>query len=247
MINLVIDIGNSVSKLAVFDNREIKQIEYLDNLTESFLETVLANYPIENSILSSVSSTSTTFDNFLQASTNFSHFTSSSKSPISNHYKTPTTLGADRYAAVIGASTLFPSQNCLVIDAGTCVTYDFIDAEKNYNGGSISPGINMRFKAMNTFTGRLPLIEADARQVPEYGNDTSSSMQSGVQKGIIYEALGFINAYNSKWPDLKVVLCGGDVKFFESELKNSIFAHALQTEPHLVLIGLNEVIFTNND
>lgn len=247
MNNLVIDIGNTFSKLAIFNNRSLKSIVQVDTLSVSYLSNFLNDNTVDNSIISSVNTRIDDLEQVLTSKTTYFRFTSSSSSGITNQYKTPQTLGLDRYAAVIGANFLYPKQNCLVIDAGSCITYDFVDDMNNYWGGSISPGIKMRLKAMNEFTGRLPLLEPDIEMNIEYGYDTNSSMLSGVQKGVIYEAIGFINSYSVKWPDLKVVLCGGDVKFFDTELKNSIFAHALKTEPKLVLIGLNEVIYYNND
>jgi type III pantothenate kinase len=164
---------------------------------------------------------------------------------IENKYKSPATLGLDRLAGIIGARTLFPDKNCLVIDAGTCITYDAINKDGVYEGGSISPGLKMRLKAMHNFTRRLPeveLVEYDDWQ----GYDTKSAMLSGVLNGAIEEVKGFIEIYNSKYSKLHVILCGGDSIFFDNRLKNSIFAHALKTEPNLVLIGLNEVIQQND-
>jgi len=247
MVNLVVDIGNTFSKLAIFNNREIIKFVQVTDLSLDFLRNFLETKPADHAIVSSVNTEIDAFEDLLRSKTNYIRFTGSSASKIKNEYKTPQTLGLDRYAAVIAAEALFPNQNCLVIDAGSCITYDFVDAQKNYWGGSISPGIKMRFKAMNEFTGRLPLIEANPDRDVEYGNDTESAILSGVQKGIIYEAIGFINSFILKWPQLKVVLCGGDVNFFDTQLKNSIFAHTLKTEPNLVLIGLNEVIYYNND
>lgn len=247
MVNLVIDIGNTFSKLAIFNNRSLKNIVQVDTLSVNYLSNFLNDNTVDNSIISSVNTQVDELEKVLTSKTRYFRFTSSSSSGITNQYKTPQTLGLDRYAAVIGANFIYPNQNCLVIDAGSCITYDFVDDKNNYWGGSISPGIKMRLKAMNKFTGRLPLLEPNIEMNIEYGYDTNSSMLSGVQKGVVYEAIGFINSYQVKWPDLKVVLCGGDVKFFDTELKNSIFAHTLKTEPQLVLIGLNEVIYYNND
>lgn len=247
MINLVIDSGNTLSKVALFDNRNLISVAYVDELTPFYVEGLINKFKVDNAILSSVNASAESIQKVLATNTKYFHFTASASSRISMRYKTPHTLGLDRYAAVIGAETICPDKNCLVIDAGTCITYDFISAEKEYSGGSITPGINMRLKAMHTFTGKLPLLAADFYSTDEIGSDTSSSMLTGVQKGVIYEALGFINWYNSKWPGLNVILCGGDVNFFDRELKSSIFAHTLKTEPNLVLIGLNEVIYYNND
>src|SRR5690606_709080 len=159
-----------------------------------------------------------------------------------NHYKTPQTLGLDRFAGVIGAAALYPEQNSLVIDAGTCITYDRIDKNRNYDGGGISPGLSMRFQAMHELTEKLPLIAPDLHFMEKIGTDTRSSLLAGAQQGLINEALGFINDYELRFEALQIILCGGDFKFFDTRLKNSIFAHSVKVEPHLVLIGLNEVI-----
>ncbi|MBC8052990.1 MAG: type III pantothenate kinase [Sphingobacteriaceae bacterium] len=247
MTNLVIDIGNTFSKLAIFNNREMKDLVQIDNLTLNYLHDFLEERTIDNAVISSVNTEIDDFEALLNEKANYFRFTGLSRANIINHYKTPQTLGLDRYAAVIGAQCLYPGQNCLVIDAGSCITYDFVDAAKNYWGGSITPGIAMRFKALNRFTGRLPLVESNPDLDVDYGNDTVSAILTGIQKGVFYEALGFINSFHKKWEGLKVLLCGGDVKFFDTELKSSIFAHAYKTEPNLVLIGLNEVIHYNND
>lgn len=247
MVNLVIDIGNTFTKLAIFNNREMVNFMQVKDFSLYFLRNFLEINPVDHAIVSSVNTEIDAFEDLLKSKTNYFRFSGSSASRIKNEYKTPHTLGLDRYAAVIAAEALFPDQNCLVIDAGSCITYDFVDSQKKYLGGSISPGIEMRFNAMNKFTGRLPLINANPDRDIEYGNDTESAILSGVQKGIIYEAIGFINSFIVRWPQLKVILCGGDVNFFDTQLKNSIFAHTLKTEPNLVLIGLNEVIYYNND
>jgi type III pantothenate kinase len=247
MLNLVVDIGNTFTKLATFNNKEMISLEQTESLSIEYLDNFLGTHAVDNAIISSVNTEVDSFEKLLKSRTNYFRFTSSSSSNIINHYKTPQTLGLDRYAAVIAAEYLFPQQSCLVIDAGSCITYDFVDNNKNYLGGSITPGVQMRFKAMSSFTGRLPLVASDINKDSDYGDDTSSAIRTGVQKGVVYEALGFINSFYSKWPDLKVILCGGDVNFFDTQLKNSIFAHTLKTEPHLVLIGLNEVIYYNND
>jgi type III pantothenate kinase len=159
--------------------------------------------------------------------------------PIKNNYGTPETLGVDRIAAVCGAQQIFPFQNCLVIDAGTCVTFDIIDKDGVYYGGAISPGMHMRFKAVHTFTARLPLISP----VPEaklIGDSTETSIQSGVINGMAAEMVGIIQRYQVKFNDLRVILCGGDTLFFENKLKASIFA-----SPELVLVGLNSILIYN--
>jgi len=159
--------------------------------------------------------------------------------PITIDYKTPDTLGRDRIAAVVGASFLFPMQDVLVLDAGTCLTIDFINKRKEYKGGRISPGIGMRYKALNQFTSNLPLCEFSEIRM-NIGDDTNSSIISGVQKGILAEVREIINVYKMENKDTIIAVTGGDCFFFEKELKSSIFAN-----PFLVMEGLNEILDYN--
>ncbi|MFD2148184.1 type III pantothenate kinase [Mucilaginibacter antarcticus] len=166
---------------------------------------------------------------------------------INNHYKTPHTLGLDRLAAVTGANYLYPQQNNLVIDGGTCITYDFIDAGANYFGGSISPGLNMRYKALNYYTAVLPVVNQDKNFADDAGDDTETAIKSGVQNGIKHELMGFIDSYAKHSPQLNIILTGGDGIFFDTLLKNSIFAPYIKNEPYLVLKGLNAATQKHND
>ena len=245
MANLVIDIGNSRTKFAVFNNRKLAEI--FTDLTIEDVGSLISTHKISYSILSSVKSESAGWEEFLKEKTTFLRFSSQLKTSVQLKYLSPDTLGLDRLAAVIGAQSLYPNRNCLVIDAGTCITYDAVDMEGNYYGGSISPGLKMRLQAMHEFTGRLPLVELDENFSDWQGNDTISAMLSGVVNGTGSEVLGFIENYNTRYSNLQGVLCGGDANFFDTRLKSSIFAQTFKTEPHLVLIGLNEVIHQHND
>jgi type III pantothenate kinase len=247
MINLVIDVGNSFTKVAIFDNREIVDLFKFDQFAVDNLPGVVKRRVIDHAIISTVDQDVESLEEYLKSKYNYIRFHTGIHSNIINHYKTPQTLGLDRFAAVIGAAAVLPVKNCLIIDAGTCITYDFVDKDMNYWGGSISPGLSMRFKAVNTFTERLPLFEYDPEFNSYYGTETKSAILSGIQQGLVHEALGFIQDYASNYSDLHVILCGGDVKFFDTRLKNSIFADSLKTEPQLVLIGLNEVIHQNTN
>lgn len=241
MSHLVIDIGNSHTKLAVFEGRKLIEYDRLDHLSDSQLVDYLKHRNIQQSIISSVNDDIKLLENVLIEKTGYIRFSAALTSGITNQYKSPDTLGLDRLAGVIGARALYPGKNCLVIDLGTCITYDAISGEGVYKGGSISPGLHMRLRAMHEFTGRLPLIElADFGGLE--GNDTATSMLSGVVNGAFSEFTGFIEQYSLQYSDLQVILCGGDANFFDTRLKNSIFAHTLKTVPDLVLIGLNEVI-----
>jgi type III pantothenate kinase len=160
--------------------------------------------------------------------------------PIKVQYQTPQTLGKDRLAAVVGASFLQPEKDILVIDAGTAITYELIEASGIYLGGNISPGMSIRFKALNHFTGKLPLVQEEKEEVPLIGFSTKTAIQAGVVKGIIYEMDGYINELRSRYPELLVFLTGGHSFYFERRLKNTIFANI-----NLVLTGLNRILEYN--
>jgi len=245
MAHLVIDIGNSRTKFAIFHRKELAESGKIEKLDPIQLNSLLDDHNITHSIISSVNDDVSKLEDLLKLRTKFIRFTSGIQAGVINQYKSPDTLGLDRLAGVIGAKSLFPNTNCLVIDAGTCITYDAIDSQGVYEGGSISPGLRMRLKAMHMFTGRLPEVEL-SDFTDWKGNDTRSAMLSGVLNGCTEEVRGMIEIYRSRYPGLMVILCGGDAIFFDTRLKNSIFAHTLKTEPDLVLIGLNEVI-DNND
>ena len=247
MANLVIDIGNTLTKIAVFRQDELLYAEHYSAIETEVLFNLIDQYQVTQAIISSVKSEIETWRGALEKKVDLKYFNSRMTAGIHNQYKTPQTLGLDRLAAVIGANKLYPGKDCLVIDAGTCITYDWIDAEGNYFGGSISPGLNMRYKALNYYTGGLPLIGADAGFECSYGNDTTTSILSGVQNGIKYELTGFIQSYGKDEPELNIILTGGDSIFFDTLLKNSIFAPYIKNEPYLVLKGLNAAIQNNND
>ncbi|RYE19763.1 MAG: type III pantothenate kinase, partial [Sphingobacteriaceae bacterium] len=151
-------------------------------------------------------------------------------------------LGLDRLAAITGAHFLYSENSNLVIDAGTCVTYDTVDTAGNYYGGSISPGLKMRFKALKFYTKKLPLINAETGFDQGFGRNTQEAILSGVQNGLRFEAEGFISQHLKHQPETNIVLTGGDLNFFDTHLKSSIFAAYVKPEPYLVLKGLNAVI-----
>ncbi len=159
--------------------------------------------------------------------------------PVKSMYKTKETLGNDRIAGVTGANALFPSTNVLVIDAGTAITYDLITRDSVYRGGNITPGLSMRFKALHTYTGKLPLAEK-TEHYPLIGEDTISAIVAGVTGGILMEIEGHINALKKVYTDLKAIITGGDAEFFDKKLKNTIFV-----VPNLISIGLNTILEYN--
>ena len=247
MANLVIDIGNTLTKVAVFSHDELLRVEHYETAEADNLLGLINEYPISIAFISSVKKEKEAWRDALAQRLKLKYFSREMTGGIKNQYKTPETLGLDRLAAVIGAHKLYPGKNNLVIDAGTCITYDWVDAGGNYFGGSISPGLNMRYKALNYYTGALPLVDADIDFNHPYGSDTTGAIRSGVQNGIKYEAIGFIQSYCANAQELNIILSGGDSIFFDTLLKNSIFAPCVKNEPHLVLKGLNAVIQNNND
>ena len=241
MCNLVIDIGNTNSKLAVFDHQNMVHYQRLKELDETSLKGLIETYQIKNATVSSVSKNVEELGVFLGQLVNYIPFTTAINTGIKNNYQTQPTLGLDRWAKVIAAHGLYTGANCLMIDAGTCITYDVLTANSEYFGGSISLGVNMRFKALNHYTDRLPLVTWDKEEgIPE-GTNTNNAIKSGVLNGVVNEVEGFIAAENKKNKDLKVIITGGDADFLSKQLKNSIFAPQIIKEPYLVLKGLNEV------
>ncbi|WP_462264429.1 type III pantothenate kinase [Mucilaginibacter sp.] len=248
MINLVADAGNTHTKLAVFNENELLHTARFESLTTAELNAWVEAYQVDRIIISSVKIAVDGWRQVLQPAIPVVVFNRQMAAGIQNHYGTPETLGLDRLAVVIGASKLYPTQNVLVIDGGTCITYDWIDANCNYYGGSISPGLEMRFKALQQYTAALPLVAANAGQQAAFGTDTTTAIRTGVQNGIQYELEGFISAFQEKaGGQLTVLLSGGDSIFFDSVLKNSIFAGSIVHEPYLVLKGLNAAIQDYND
>ncbi|HTN18971.1 MAG TPA: type III pantothenate kinase [Pelobium sp.] len=247
MPNLVIDIGNSSVKLAVFDADNIVYRQSLQAITTDFVAQLIGTKSINNIIVSSVKDDFGFDEEIISSKTNYIKFNAQTKIPIDNRYQSPETLGLDRLAAVIGANYLYPNQAVLTIDAGTCITYDSINANGEYYGGSISPGIKMRFDAMHHFTSKLPRVNFDATFNERFGTNSKDAISSGAINGSVYEAEGFIKTFLSDNPSGKIILSGGDSTFFDTKFKNSIFANLILHEPNLVLIGLNTVVNYQHD
>ena len=234
MSQLAIDMGNTRVKAGVFSGEEL--IKTLENIDLKEVLSIITQEGIESIIVSSVISG---FKEFQQLVTpqQVLRLTPDLEIPIKNRYATPNTLGMDRLAGVIGAHQLYGESDCLVIDAGTTITYDFVDKQGNYLGGGISPGLGVRLASLNQHTSQLPLIPLDSMDIPLIGIDTRSSILSGVVNGTTAEIEGIIRRYAHKFPTLKVILCGGDAGIFESKLDASVTVIS-----HLVLIGLNSVL-----
>lgn len=240
-VNLVIDIGNTKAKVAVFNDNTLVDVFRSSNQSLDCLPEILSRFPIRQGILASVIDLTKEITEQLSNLTfPIIRFNSETPLPIKNLYATPKTLGSDRLAAVIGAYDSNPGKNLLVIDAGTAITYDYMNKHGEYLGGNISPGKDIRFKALNHFTGKLPLISEDGTRVP-LGIDTETAIREGVLSGMNFEIKGYIESFKEKYPDLLVFLTGGDGFLFETNLKNHIFADSF-----LVLKGLNRILNYNN-
>ena len=241
-MNLIIDVGNTRVKVAVFKQDIIlEQVVFKKNKIISEIKKIVKKYNISNGIMSSVASISDFKIKKLQDIIQLKLVSYETKVPFLNLYETPKTLGVDRIALVTCAIKKFPRQNVLVIDAGTCITYDFVNTNSEYIGGAISPGILMRYKALNKFTSKLPLLE---KKNPKdfIGNSTKQSINSGVINGVVQEIDGVIAQYKNKYPHLTIVLTGGDTIFLSKQLKSSIFANQ-----NFLLEGLNEILIFNKD
>lgn len=239
-MQLVIDIGNTRVKAALFEGLELKHFFVYDSTTELLASGILEKYAVTDCILASVVNEIEPFLEMLRWKVKLLLFNADTPVPIKNLYKSAHTLGSDRLAGAVGGNNFSPNSNVLVIDAGTCIKYNFITNNNEYLGGGISPGLQMRFKAMHTFTSRLPLLEVDEKADVLIGRDSNESIISGAQKGAVAEVDGIIEEYKSQYPDIKVVLTGGDVNFFAKRLKNSIFA-----DQNLILKGLNVILEYN--
>jgi type III pantothenate kinase len=241
-MNLVIDLGNSLSKIAVCEGTEILESAISEKISNREIAYFISSYPeLKGAIISSVVNHSRELIDYLDTSFDvFLELTNTTPLPLVNHYKTPESLGFDRIAAVTGAHTIFPRQNVLVIDAGTAITFDMVTAAGEYIGGNISPGMNMRFRALHKFTSKLPQLSADEEAVRQLGTSTREAIVSGVMNGLVHEINGYISDISATYKNTRVVLTGGDTNSFDKKLKSSIFVVA-----HLNLIGLNRILDYN--
>lgn len=241
-MNLIIDVGNTRVKAAVFEANELQEtFVFSKRSIVSEIKKIIKKYSISYGILSSVSQITEVKRQKIEAIITIFTLTSSTKIPFLNLYKTPSTLGVDRIALVANAVVKYPRKNVLVIDAGTCITYDFVDEKKQYLGGAISPGVEMRFKSLHSFTSKLPKLSPKSLH-NFIGCSTQESINSGVVNGVIQEIDGIINQYRNKYLHLTVVLTGGDTNFLSKQLKSSIFANQ-----NFLLEGLNEILIFNTN
>ena len=239
-MNLIIDIGNSAAKLALFDGKtQKKSVQIQKKVLVDETQKLLSNNPVSNAIISSVSNQTTELLDKIPKKVAVIELDHNTPKPFTNNYQTPTTLGSDRIALVAAAVGTFPNKNVLIIDAGTCITYDFKNTKEEYFGGAISPGINMRYKAMHHQTAMLPLLQKNTED-DFIGNNTNASMHIGVTEGVIAEIELFISKYNNRFANLTVILTGGDALFLAKRLKNTIFVLK-----NFLLTGLNHILEYN--
>ena len=237
-MNLTLDIGNTQSKLAVFNNSLVVVKIFDSEFIIDEIDDFLLLYPsIKNLIVCSVTDITLNLEKY-----NFNnvHFVSSNSNiPFENLYLSKDSLGNDRIALVSSASISYPGKNVLIIDAGSCITYDFINDKNQYLGGAISPGLNMRYKSLNEFTSKLPLLSLESSD-KLIANQTIDSINVGVANGVVFEIEGFVRQYLSEYDNLTVILTGGNSDFLSNQLKISIFANQ-----NFLLEGLNNLIKLN--
>jgi type III pantothenate kinase len=237
---LCLDFGNTRLKAALFENDVFSaELELADDSNDT-IEKLIEQYRPQKSILSSVINHNPAIETLLSELTCFHKLSHLTKANFTTPVGKPESIGADRLALVAAAVHYFPRKNNLVVGLGSCITYNFINQDHEFLGGSISPGMEMRFKSMNEHTALLPLVKKDWN-FPIIGYDTKTNLQSGVIAGITYEIGGFIDFYAQKYGNFNVVLTGGDAGYFARQLKNRIFA-----DLNFLFKGLYALSETNN-
>jgi len=238
-MNLIVDIGNTSTKLAIYNGRDKITISRINELSCEELENKLSGYKIEKAIVSSVKELPSFISDLIFSNIPYAHILSNkSRLPFEMEYQTPETLGTDRIAAVAGACNLFPGREIMIIDAGTAITFDFISGN-TYKGGNISPGLSMRFKALNKFTGKLPLV-TPAKSFSFPGQNTKDAITAGVISGVIYEINEYIRTFEKKHSNFQIILTGGDSRYLKDKTD-----HQLTYMPDIVIDGLNNILEYN--
>lgn len=242
-MNLTIDVGNTRTKFSVFNKGEVLITVPVDEFLPEHIDVLQDEHPtLKSVILSTVKPISSELIKSLQNKfEKFIALDADTPLPIENCYNTKDTLGKDRIAAAVGAFDLFPGRNLLVIDAGTAITYDLVGQAGQFLGGNISPGIDMRFKALHQFTGGLPLVNQQEFN-KLYGTSTEEAIRAGVQNGVVFEVDRAIDTFKDFYTNLEVIITGGNADFFDKKLKNSFFVHF-----NLIAIGLNRILEYNGE
>jgi type III pantothenate kinase len=243
-MNLIIDSGNTIIKAAVFEDDTLvfKQHIVYDDWQNEIKKILKSFNKIDTIVISNVSTIETERFSELESTYKVTYITRDYKFPFTNGYQSPQTLGIDRMVLASGAVLKYPGKNRLVIDAGTCITYDFVDETNTYLGGAISPGIQLRYKSLNNYTANLPLLskEEPANMI---GTTTNESIHSGIVNGVTFEIESFIDAYSERYPNFIIILTGGDADFLAKRLKNTIFANS-----NFLLESLNQTFqYNQND
>lgn len=238
-MNLTIDIGNTRTKIGVFNQKDLLMVLTFDNSKEINLKEIISNFDIQQSIISGTIEIPEYILDALKELPNHLILDTNTRLPFQNNYSSKDTLGKDRLALIAAAQANYPNQNNLVIGCGTCITFNFINSKNEFLGGSIHPGLKMRLKAMHTFTGKLPLVELE-NNADLIGNDTKSNMLAGVLVAASKEIDGMIDEYLVKFPEMNIIITGGDADFLVYRLKNEIFA-----VPNFTLMGLNHILEYN--
>tara|TARA_R110002020_G_scaffold471648_1_gene698916 strand:- start:1954 stop:2682 length:729 start_codon:yes stop_codon:yes gene_type:complete len=241
-MNVAIDIGNTRIKLGIFDQKKLilkKEVEPAE--FESLFYKIIEDYSLEQAIVAATGKSKNVVTLLKKSGLSVNVLDHNTPVPFKNMYQTPETLGLDRIALMAAATNKYAGKNTLVIDAGTCVTYDFKNDKDEYLGGAISPGLQMRYRALNAFTAGLPLLKPED-DFPAMGKDTSGSIHAGVSGGFVLEIEGVIGWYEGNYSDLTVILTGGDGLFLSKTLKNGIFANS-----NFLLEGLNYLIVFNTN
>ena len=248
-MNLCIDQGNSRTKVALMtdEGKIIKDVTY-KQFSSADVERLFDLYPVTDSIISSVVDIeAATVNTLSRRSQHFVLFDHLTPVPIINRYDTPQTLGQDRLAAAVGAKSLCPEENLLIIDVGSAITYDFVSSEGEYIGGNIAPGLKMRFTMLQRMTKKLPLVEVDENElIPLFGKNTRDAIAAGVIRGVAYEVKGYMRTLKEKMPSFRTFLTGGNAPYVLKNVRTSRSeSRPIQYEKHLVLIGLNEILKYN--
>ena len=246
-MNVTVDVGNTFSKVGVFSGSVLVALKVLKTETLKQELELYSGYPL---VISTVGKPVENLSLNPSAFSPFISLTAETPLPVLINYSTPQTLGSDRIAAVCGAVTLAPGVPCLVLDTGTCLTYEWITADGSYEGGAIAPGLQMRLSAMNTFTSRLPLIKVselpdNLADISLIGKDTYSCLLSGAVNGMLEEIRSIIRMYTHKFQNLQVFICGGDALKIGKALKETGTPGKVIIEEQLVLIGLNRILSFN--
>jgi type III pantothenate kinase len=240
MNTLCFDFGNTRLKIAFFQNVKLAEVIVIENDEIETITSILEKFDVQKTILSSVIDHNPGIETLLAQKTKFHKLSHLSKLPFTAPVGKPETIGADRLALTAAAVYFFPKQHNLVIGMGSCVTYNFINADHEFLGGGISPGMEMRMKALNQFTAKLPIVKPDGN-VPLVGYDTVTNILSGVVLGMAKEIDGFIDVYKERYGNFNVHLTGGDLVYLAPHLKNQIFA-----DPELIFKGLYAISEVNN-